>query len=358
MWGIEENLLVVLLAAQASVLLVALCFMFGHAVWGWLHSGRHERAVTEARAALIDLLDEAPESYRRVERIKTLPLHLQITLFAELAPSLSGLQRRRLTSIASDVGLVEEAAHRCLSRFWWRRLQGARLLTLIGGGEDVVPSLFRDRRFEVRAQAAEWAAEHPDPEIIEGLLDLLQDPQSFLRFTVQDSLLRLGSRAVEVLADRLQRPDLDDIEVTSCLRVAAGVVDPRFLGPALSLCSDQREEVRTLAAAVIGSLGGDDVTDVLTEMLSDESAAVRAAACKSLGKLSHWPAAAGMARLMRDRAWVVRREAALGLREIGMPGILMLRRSLKDEDRFAADMAKQVLDLPDTVAGLATYDAV
>lgn len=358
MWGIEEHLLFVMLAAQASVLILALSFVFGHAVWGWLHSGRHGRSLTEARAALIDLLDEASDTDARVEKIRELPLHLQITLCGELAPSLSGVQRRRLTSIATDVGLVDEAVDRCRSRFWWRRLQGARLLTLIGGGEDVMASLFRDRRFEVRAQAAEWAAEHPDPEIVAGLLDLLGDSQSFVRFTVQDSLLRLGTRAVDVLAERLRRPDLDDIEVTACLRVAAGVVDPRFLGPALALCSDPRAEVRSLAAAVIGSLGGDDVTDVLTEMLSDEHPEVRAAACRSLGKLSHWHAAAGMGRLMRDRSWMVRREAALGLRAIGMPGLLMLRRSLKDEDRFAADMAKQVLDLPDTIAGLATYDAV
>jgi hypothetical protein len=30
------------------------------------------------------------------------------------------------------------------------------------------------------------------------------------------------------------------------------------------------------------------------------------------------------------------------------PGLVLLRRSLNDRDRFAADMAKQVLDLPDT----------
>jgi hypothetical protein len=37
----------------------------------------------------------------------------------------------------------------------------------------------------------------------------------------------------------------------------------------------------------------------------------------------------------------------LALRAVGSPGILFLRRSLSDYDAFAADMAKQVLDLPE-----------
>jgi len=52
--------------------------------------------------------------------------------------------------------------------------------------------------------------------------------------------------------------------------------------------------------------------------------------------------------LLRDQAWVVRREAALALRAMGAPGTLLLRRALTSDDRFAADMAKQVLGLPGT----------
>jgi HEAT repeat protein len=87
--------------------------------------------------------------------------------------------------------------------------------------------------------------------------------------------------------------------------------------------------------------------EVLMELLGDEDAGVRASAAEALGKLGHWPAAPSVARLLRDPAWRVRREAGLALRALGSPGQLLLRRSLADEDRFAAEMSRQILDLPE-----------
>jgi HEAT repeat protein len=80
-------------------------------------------------------------------------------------------------------------------------------------------------------------------------------------------------------------------------------------------------------------------------MLGDPVPQVRAAAAQSLGKLGYWPAAAHIAPLLRDPSWVVRLEAGQALRTLGAPGILFLRRFLADDDKFAADMARQVLDV-------------
>jgi HEAT repeat protein len=91
----------------------------------------------------------------------------------------------------------------------------------------------------------------------------------------------------------------------------------------------------------------------LLDLLTDPVPEVRAAAAHALGKLGHWPAASHLAPLLRDHAWIVRRDAGLALRALGAPGLLYLRRSLTDIDHFAADMARQVLDLPSTV-GLET----
>jgi HEAT repeat protein len=70
-------------------------------------------------------------------------------------------------------------------------------------------------------------------------------------------------------------------------------------------------------------------------------------AVRGLGRLEYWPAAARVARLLRDPVWVVRREAALTLRALGATGTLLLRRALSDDDGFARAVARQVLDLPD-----------
>jgi HEAT repeat protein len=90
--------------------------------------------------------------------------------------------------------------------------------------------------------------------------------------------------------------------------------------------------------------------NALTERLDDHEQEVRTEAARALGALGHWPAASRLAAALRDPAWIVRRESALSLRALGAPGLLFLRRALCDKDEFAADMARQALDLPETTA--------
>ena len=343
-----HNLLLAALAIQILAACIALIAVLTHALYlrWWERSHRSKR--TAGRLIIVEALDEGTLPPDASDILRSLPFRLQVALFVDLAPNLSGLQRERLTQLAQTVGLLDRAERRCSSRVWWRRLQGARLFTILGGGDSVLPAMFDDRRYEVRAQAAEWGAEHPDEEVIQSLVEMLGDEKTLCRFTVQDSLLRLGSAAVEPLTRRLLTGRRRLHEVTAALRVAGGVSDPRLLEPALQLCRDDRAEVRMLAVSVVGGLGGHDAIQVLLDGLSDPSAEVRAAAARSLGKLEHWPVAAPLAGLLRDESWEVRREAGLALRALGTPGLVLLRRSLNDEDRFAADMAKQVLGLPDT----------
>lgn len=343
-----HEILLLALIVQVLAAGIALLTVLIHALYlrWWEHFYRSRTG--RGRLAIVEALDEGTLRPEALQLLCSLPFRLQVVLFVELAPNLSGIQRQRLTRLARDVGLLDRGERRCASRFWWRRLQGARLLTILGGGDSVLPAMFGDRRFEVRAQVAEWAAEHPHESVIESLVEMLGDEKTLCRFTVQDSLLRLGAAAVGPLTNRLLTGRRSRHEATAALTVAGGLSDPRLLEPALHLTSDDRADVRALALSVIGGLGGKEAIHVLLDRLSDPSAPVRAAAARSLGKLEHWPVAAPLAKLLRDESWEVRREAGLALRALGTPGLLLLRRSLNDRDRFAADMAKQILDLPDT----------
>ncbi len=186
---------------------------------------------------------------------------------------------------------------------------------------------------------------HPSPEVIDKLLGLLADPSGLCRFTVQDSLIRIGPATVEPLLTFLDSHSGAVLE--PALEVALSLADPRFSLPALNLCDDALPQVRALAASLLGALGGSESVDQLTALLHDSVPQVRAAAASSLGKLRHWPSAKWLAVALRDPAWIVRREAGLALRAMGSPGTLFLRQSLTDYDHFAADMAKQVLGLPE-----------
>jgi HEAT repeat protein len=199
----------------------------------------------------------------------------------------------------------------------------------------------------VRAQAAEWAVDHPAPEVVEALLDLLDDAAGTVRFAAHASLLRMGDVVIEPLTRLLARPDGDRVE--AALGVAAGLADPRLLPPILAACRSRLPRARALAATALGITGGHDGVAALTALLDDPAPTVRAAAAQALGRLGFWPAAQRLAPLLRDAAWSVRREAGLALRAFGAPGVLYLRRLLSDHDPFAVDMARHVLDLPDVI---------
>jgi HEAT repeat protein len=177
---------------------------------------------------------------------------------------------------------------------------------------------------------------------------MLEDPRTLCRFTVQDSLLRLGGAAVDPIVKRLGKERPSTFEAVGMLKVAAGLAEPKLLEPALRLCKDGRPEVRVLAAGLAGRLGGKQATAQLLTLLGDKAPEVRAAGAKGLGRLGYWPSAGPLSKCLRDRSWDVRMEASMALRNLGNPGLLILRRFLGDDDRFAADMAKMVLGLPDT----------
>ena len=334
-----------LLGGQGILLAVLGGFFVAHGLWLRWYTRRCQPLLERAQTIVTAVLEGA--TLLETERVWlcALPVQLQIRLFTRLAPSLSGVPKQQLTMLAQASGLLTRAARHCHSPWWWRRLHGARLLTLLGGGEQVIPALFADRVALVRAQAAVWAVEHPTPAVLQPLLTLLGDEDSLCRLMAQEALLHLGPVVVEPLLQVLSLPTGPQVE--TALVVAVDLADARFVSPALTLCRSATPGVRALAATLLATLGGREGVEMLTALLDDDVPEVRAAAAQALGKLRHWPAAAALAALLRDRAWEVRRAAGFALRALGAPGLLFLRRSLQDTDRYAADMARHVLGLPD-----------
>ena len=344
---VSKGLLTWVLVAEASVLSASVVLLAVHSIWTWWHTRWSRPVLAMARAILRDALEEPLPPKTAVELLDSLPAAVQIGVFADLAIGVAGEQRQRLAAIAVELGLSARAEARCHSRLWWRQLRGARLVTLVGTGEEVMPTLLRDRYPVIRAQAAEWAAEHPSPALAAELVAMLGDSSGLCRFAAQDSLMRMGDVVAEPLVEYLSARSGE--RVAAALSVAVGLADPRFLNPATLLCRDGSAQVRRVAATVVGALGGGRAVEVLTELLSDPAEDVRASAARSLGKLGYWPSTISLAPLLHDDAWPVRRDAALALRAMDAPGLLVLRRSLSNGDRLASDIARQVLDMPEAL---------
>ena len=345
---VSTHVVVIVLAVEATAVVVGLLLLGGHGAWLAARERRLAGRISAARLAIVSGLIEGPHDELPVGLLDGLPFSVQLAVLGDVEPSVAGAQRAELCDLARRRGILDRAGRLCRSRRWKQRLRGVRIYTLLGGGEDAVPRLFDDPRAAVRAQAAAWAAEHPEAEVVARLLEMLGDPATLCRFTVKDSLLRLGSVAVEPLAVFLA--GASGGRAATGLEVAAALHDPRLLEAAFRLSRDEEAATRRRAADVLGALGGGPAVAALIAALVDPAAEVRAAAARALGRCHHLKAAAGLVAALRDRSWEVRREAGVALRGLGPPGELLLRRMSSDGDRFAADMARLMLDLPQAPA--------
>ena len=346
---VSEQLLNVIMLVEVALLALAVSLFFLHGMWLHLTARRMERLSKRGRESLARFVTHGIANINDLEVLKRLPHDVQNVTVLEMSPSLGGTGRERLRFVAQQVGVTDRARTLCRSRRWTRRLRGARILSRLDVADRLVLKLLADRHPAVRAQAAEWAAAQPSVEVISAMLELLADPATQARFAVQNALLRMGNVIAGPLSTFLETHS--DRAAEAGLRVAESVAEPRFLASALRLSHAEDVGVREAAAKLLGAIAGVEAAARLVEMLGDGDSHVRAAAASALGRMHYWQAGSQLAERLRDERWRVRREAGLALRAIGAPGTLLLRRAVKGDDRFAADMAQQVLDLPEAAAG-------
>jgi hypothetical protein len=346
---VNEGLLNIVMLVEVGLLAIAVVLFFTHGVWLFLTEKRQMRQSKIARDSLAQIVTRGTVHVEQIETLKTLPPDIQVVAFLEISRNLTGTGKERLRFAAQQIGVIDRARKLCTSRLWQRRLRGARILSQLDVADPLVQTLLADKHPAVRAQAAEWAASQPSVPVISSMLGLLADQATQARFAVQNALLRMGSIIAEPLGVFLESQSGRAAEAG--LRVAESLAEPSFGSSALRLSRVEDIGIRVAAAKLLGAIADAAAAERLMEMMTDVEARARAAAAEALGRMQHWQAGSLLAAGLRDRTWRVRRESGLALRSIGAPGVLFLRRALKGDDRFAADMAQQVLDLPEAAAG-------
>lgn len=346
---VSENLLTIVMLVEIGLLTLAVGLFFMHGLWLFLTDRRLLRLTKAGRESLARLVMRGFVNVEEIQALRDLPNDVQVITFLEISQTLTGTGKERLRFVAQQVGVVDRARKLCESGRWTRRLRGARILSRLDVADPLVQKLLADPHPAVRAQAAEWAAAQPSALVISAMLALLADPATQARFAVQNALLRMGGVVAAPLGDFLESHSGPAAEAG--LRVAESLAEPSFGPPALRHSRADDVDVRVAAANLLGAVADAPAAERLIELLADDDSRVRAAAAKSLGRMQYWQAGSLLAECLRDSTWRVRKEAGLALRAIGAPGTLFLRRAMKGDDRFAADMAQQVLDLPAAATG-------
>lgn len=337
-----SDLLVPVLLVEGGLLLLGLVVLLGHMLYLTVR-GRFvaPRLAIAEDVAVRGLAVSDP--HEAAAAIRRLPSAEALTLLVRLADAVTGRAGRTVTSMTRISGLLGRVERQVSSPWWWRRLRAVRLLTRLGGGGDVVPARLDDRSPDVRAQAASWVARHGDGQAVADVVDHLVDADRLARFAAADAAVRLGPSAAPELAAVIARTE--GPALVPALVVAAALRDaPVLAGPVRRCLRAPEPEVRAAAIRALSRLGGAGEAEAFETALGDEDPQVRAAAVQACARAELWRVSPRLGVLLRDPSWDVRRAAGLALRRLGGPGKLVLRRSLADDDRFAADMARLVLD--------------
>ncbi len=299
---------------------------------------RRKRVLSVIGVVLFETEDQAEAVYDQVSDLSRRAL---LDVLQNLAVDLDGQAQQRVRRLVRTTGLEQFIRRRCDARRWRIRIQAAQLHHLVDHPDFDRRRLLEDRHPMVRARAAEALTPAQAAAQLDVLLPMLSAPDTVVRLAAQSAVLAAGPAAVPRLVKRL-RSTIDD--PLSLLEVVANLSDPRLLEALAPHVSSPDPRARMLIAQALGNDAGVGGVDVLHELLHDPDETVRATAIDALARLDALASANRIAHLLGDPSFLVRRTAGAALDRLGATGRLALRRSLESEDRFARDMARQVLD--------------
>lgn len=234
------------------------------------------------------------------------------------------------------------------SRFWWRRLDAARLLAVVGSVRDrtLLKQLLGDEHAAVQAAASICLTRVGDYALVEHVLDTLHMRPPIVRVFQLRILREIWRHTVPALLERLQ-PTAPLAKLQVWIALAESLADSRCLAALVMFRAHPVVEIRISAARALRRYLHADAEAVLREMMRDDDWRVRAQAARGIGALR---ASAGIPELtgaLADRAWWVRFRSALALAQLGEVGRRALRTARERTDRYAADMAAMVSGLSD-----------
>ncbi len=232
------------------------------------------------------------------------------------------------------------------SRWWWRRLDAARLLAIVGGLRDraLVQRLLEDPHPAVQAAATACLTRLGDSRLVEIVLDTLHTRCAVVRVFQLGVLRQAWKDTVPALLRRLV-PAAPVAKLEVWITLAESLGDSRCIEALIALRHHPLGQVRISTARALRRYFHPDAAGALREMIIDDDWRVRAQAARALGVIGATAAEPELSRALEDGSWWVRFRAALALAQLGEPGRRALRKARDLPDRYAADMAIMVSGL-------------
>ncbi len=257
-------------------------------------------------------------------------------------------QRDQLAELLRQEPWIHAALAQRHSPYWWRRLEAARALSILGTTDDqpAVAALLRDEHPAVQVAAASALPRVADAEMLGHVVDEIFTLPKVVRQYVTTVLRQTRGMAGEALTGRI-RAGTEMAELAAWIELAASIDHPQAIAASIKHAAHRAPAVRRAVAKALARHPGPDAVKTLILLVEDDDFSVRALAARGLGQLGAATSVPALAPLLADRVWLVRLRAALSLAQLGERGRAALRVANEGNDRFAREMATMVSGLTD-----------
>ncbi|WP_293124717.1 HEAT repeat domain-containing protein [Microcoleus sp. bin38.metabat.b11b12b14.051] len=180
-------------------------------------------------------------------------------------------------------------------------------------------------------------------EAIPGLLKLLEDSDSYVRWSAAITLGNIGSKAA--IPGLLKLLEDSDSDVRNNVAYALGEIgSDEAISGLFKLVEDSDSDVRKSVADALGAIGSDAVIRGLLKLVKDSYSYVCSSAVDSLGKIGSEAVIPELLKLVEHSEYFVRKSVADALGVIGseavIPGLLKL---VKDPEMIVQQSAAKAL---------------
>jgi HEAT repeat protein len=255
-------------------------------------------------------------------------------------------KRAELAVALRDARWIRRAVASSGSRRWWRRIEAARAIALVGTADDrdAVRRLLDDEQPAVAIAAVDCLPRVADAALVGTVLDRFATLPVMVRHYLVTTMSEMRTLVEPELVARL-RSDAPAAALAHWIALAGALVSRPALQAAGARSGHESDVVRAAVADALRRVPNDATLFTLSILLCDDSAIVRERAAASLGHLASPKALSMLQASMRDSSWAVRRRSALALAQLGESGRIAVRVLTADADPYVANMATVVSGL-------------
>ncbi len=314
---------------------------------------RTERKQTRCAQALFDplmryLADNAAEE-EILEKMRKFPKRMVALELEKYALMLEGSSLSKIRALYETLQLRTLGMKLARSFFWWRRLEGVRLLGAAGGDRavKVLTTTVRDRHPAVKLAAVRALGQIRHIKTIAPLLELLNDSETMSRRQLAQALAAFGSDVHPFLRQILKSGLSETVEPGYLVTVieVLGLTGDIEADPEIrSALTSPHMELRIASFKAAAMLHLPLTAKEIETGLRDSEWPVRAQAAAAAGRVRDEETLPLLRESLTDPSWWVRSNAGAALSMFGQKGVDVLEDIvLTSEDRFARDMAMRTL---------------